>query len=360
MLGNSASQAKQERNYGIDLLRLVAMFMVVMLHVLGHGGVFAALAPFSGNYEAAWFMEIASFCAVNCFALISGYVGVNSCFRYSSIAVLWLRVFFYSILITAFFALFVPQLLDKHAWFHALFPVMKNEYWYFTAYFCLFFLMPVFNNGIRNMTLESAKSLCFSIIAVFSVLHLIFPKAKLDVGNGYGVLWLSLMYIVGACIGKFGFMKNLSAGQSFAGYCAFVLFTWLSQISNDYFRISVGQELNGYGILVDYTSPSIVACAVFLLIAFERLCISEKQAKIVAKLAPLSFSIYLIHAQPLIWKYWLKNTFISFCELPFWIMPFFVLGAALGIYCGCLIIDFVREWLFEVLKVRKICSRLDK
>ena len=30
-----------KRNYGIDLLRLVAMFLVVVLHVLGQGGVLA-------------------------------------------------------------------------------------------------------------------------------------------------------------------------------------------------------------------------------------------------------------------------------------------------------------------------------
>ncbi len=360
MLGNSASPEKMERNYGIDLLRLVAMFMVVVLHILGQGGVLSAFIPLSGHYEAAWFFEISSFCAVNCYALISGYVGVNARFRYSSIAVLWLRVFFYSILITALFTVFAPHMLDKHAWSHALFPVMKNQYWYFTAYFCLFFLMPVFNSGIRNMTLESAKSLCFGILAVFSVFHLIFPNAKLGVDNGYGVMWISLMYIVGACIGKFGFKRNLSVWQAWAGYWSFVLLTWLSKIVNEYFRISAGKELKGDGALVDYTSPTMVACAVCLLIAFERLRISDNQAKIISKLAPLSFSVYLIHAQPLIWEHLLKNRFFAFFELPLWIMPVYVLGLALVIYCACLAIDFVREWLFKVMKVRQICSRIDK
>ena len=30
---------KYERNYGIDLLRLVLMYMVCMLHTLGQGGI---------------------------------------------------------------------------------------------------------------------------------------------------------------------------------------------------------------------------------------------------------------------------------------------------------------------------------
>ena len=39
---NSISNPADNRNYGIDLLRLFAMFMVVILHTLGHGGVLNA------------------------------------------------------------------------------------------------------------------------------------------------------------------------------------------------------------------------------------------------------------------------------------------------------------------------------
>lgn len=28
-----------ERNYGIDLLRIIAMMMIVMLHIVGRGGI---------------------------------------------------------------------------------------------------------------------------------------------------------------------------------------------------------------------------------------------------------------------------------------------------------------------------------
>lgn len=39
----------QQRNSGIDLLRMVSMFMVVVLHVLGQGGILAALLPRYGT-----------------------------------------------------------------------------------------------------------------------------------------------------------------------------------------------------------------------------------------------------------------------------------------------------------------------
>lgn len=36
---------KNERNYGIDLLRLVLMYMVCILHTLGQGGILEACEP---------------------------------------------------------------------------------------------------------------------------------------------------------------------------------------------------------------------------------------------------------------------------------------------------------------------------
>lgn len=74
------------RNYGIDALRIVSMLMVVTLHVLGHGGVLKIAE--SEKYWIVWFLEISAYCAVNCYALISGYVGVYSKYKFSNLALL--------------------------------------------------------------------------------------------------------------------------------------------------------------------------------------------------------------------------------------------------------------------------------
>ncbi|WP_295594909.1 hypothetical protein [uncultured Methanobrevibacter sp.] len=36
-----------QRDYGIDLLRIISMMMVPMIHLLGQGGVIASTVPFS-------------------------------------------------------------------------------------------------------------------------------------------------------------------------------------------------------------------------------------------------------------------------------------------------------------------------
>ena len=65
---------ESSRNHGVDLLRLLAMFYVLVLHVLGQGGVLEAAAEGTALHRFAWFLETWAYCAVDVFALISGYV----------------------------------------------------------------------------------------------------------------------------------------------------------------------------------------------------------------------------------------------------------------------------------------------
>lgn len=43
-----------EKNYGIDALRMLAMFMVTILHILTQGGVLNSTVIFTSQYETGW------------------------------------------------------------------------------------------------------------------------------------------------------------------------------------------------------------------------------------------------------------------------------------------------------------------
>lgn len=48
----------KERNYGIDLLRLVLMYMVCILHTLGQGGVLNACNPSGGDIKFSGYWRL--------------------------------------------------------------------------------------------------------------------------------------------------------------------------------------------------------------------------------------------------------------------------------------------------------------
>ena len=132
----------KQRNYGIDLLRITSMFMVVILHVIGQGGMMSSTSGMTISYEITRFVWTAAYCAVNCYALISGYVGCNSTFKLSNLIKLWIQVMFTCVTITAIFAIYNPSTVSFQSWINAFFPVMRKQFWYFTSYFCIFLITP--------------------------------------------------------------------------------------------------------------------------------------------------------------------------------------------------------------------------
>ena len=160
----------EQRNRGIDLLRMTAMWKVVILHILNKGGVLAAAAPLSAGQGTARLLETAAYCAVNCYGLISGYVGVQRRFRYSGALALWLRVAFYTLGITAVFACLMPGSVNGDRVLRAFFPVLFRQYWYVTAYFGMCLFIPFFNLLLNRLSKGQLRLLALSIVLVFSVL----------------------------------------------------------------------------------------------------------------------------------------------------------------------------------------------
>lgn len=101
----------KERNQGVEILRVLSMYMVVLLHILVQGGVLRNAYNGSAQYWISWFIEILCYGAVNIFALISGYVSYNTTsIKIDRLVKFWMQILFYTILITAFFGLFILKL----------------------------------------------------------------------------------------------------------------------------------------------------------------------------------------------------------------------------------------------------------
>ena len=94
--GSSPPEAagKKEKFFGIELLRILATFYIILLHVVGQGGVAAASGGGKGTYMASYLLLALAYPAVNCYALISGFVGCKSRFKLSRLLSLWLTVVF--------------------------------------------------------------------------------------------------------------------------------------------------------------------------------------------------------------------------------------------------------------------------
>ena len=55
------NEKKHEKNYGIEWLRILSMYMVAVLHTLGQGGILGSFKQGDLSFSIAWFLETAAF-----------------------------------------------------------------------------------------------------------------------------------------------------------------------------------------------------------------------------------------------------------------------------------------------------------
>ena len=343
----------EQRNWGIDLLRMTAMWMVVILHILNKGGVLAAAAPLSAGQGTARLLETAAYCAVNCYGLISGYVGVQRRFRYSGALALWLRVAFYTLGITAVFACLMPGSVNGDRVLRVFFPVLFRQYWYVTAYFGMCLFIPFFNLLLNRLSKGQLRLLALSIVLVFSVLPTLRQKDVFLTDNGYSVLWLSCLYLLGGILRLYGCQEQKPLRWA-AVYLGCVLVTWLVKLAGDRLWMARTGHLCDKVLLTTYTSPTILLAAAALLLCFTGLRIGPGFGSFIEKASPLAFSVYLIHAHPLIWEHWLAGRFAFLADKPPILLASGVLGGAFAIYLVCSLADVLRAGLFRLFRVKAI------
>lgn len=350
-----------ERNHGIELLRIFAMLLAAVLHILKKGGVITASEGNLAAYSTVWLLEAAAYCAVNCYALISGYVGYSDRpkpLRLARCIELWLQVVFYSVIITTVYCIAGVGSVGVSDFADAFLPVTSKQYWYFTAYIGMFFFIPLLNALVRRLNRRALVSLCIMLIAVFSLYDTFasfWKKDPLALVGGHSPLWLGVLYIFGAAMKKLRVPESMSSKKALLIYASAAVFTALFKITGDRLLRFVPGSL-----FVRDTSPTVLLCAAALLVAFARFKPCRKLTEFAVLFAPAAFGVYLLHVSPLVFEHVIGNRFAFIGRLPFPLIPFAVLASAGVILAVGLAADKVRILLFKALGVPKMCRKAEK
>jgi len=349
---------KNERNYGIDLLRIVSMSFVVILHCLGQGGILSNAIINSTQYKFSWFIEICAYCAVDIFALISGYVSYTDKekeVKYSNYINLWLQMVYYGLIVTLIFDIINPSLVSKKDYMIVLFPFANNLYWYFTAYTGLFAISPFLNNGIRNCTEKTMKKIFIIIITYFSIINTITNSFILN--NGYSFIWLVLLYILGASIKKCNIGKNLKNYQFICAILGLYFITYLYKIYG--LEISIFNLKIDKNVLVSYTSPTILGAAILYVINFSKIKFNNFFKKIIKFAASSAFTIYILNNHRLIWEHIIKNMFINLSNQSIIKIFICITGFTSVFVIISILIDKIRILLFEKIHINTILNKIN-
>lgn len=350
-VADTVSDNRSGRNMGIELLRAVSMYMVVLMHLLSP--ILPAEDSFSGVFELTWLLECACYCAVNCYALISGFVAAGRSVTPGKAVLLWLRVAFYSVIFMSLSRVIsVPVNPEPVLW--GLFPIISGEYWYMTAYFGLMLLMPVLEAGIKRMSVRSMGLICVGVLAVSVTVTYFAPEGKaLNVSTifslfgGYSVVWLAVLYLAGACLRRSGLLKRVKKWQLALIAVIMALLTWLSRMRGDMRAVS-------------YTSPTVLLEGAALTLLFAKLRIDGRASKrLVSAAARASLGVYLIHINPWLYRAFVSKLSVSFPNFGGAVCIALVLLAGAAVYVVCACIELGRIRLFALLRVQKLAGVVD-
>lgn len=354
------TELTNSRELGIDFLRILSMFMVVILHVLGRGGILDHTRWMSGQYVTSWFWEVIAFCAVNCFALISGYVGVISKFRWSRILSLWFQVVFYTLGITMIFEFYMPETTGLIAWMQAIFPITTRPYWYITSYVGMFIFIQFMNIILERTSRKAMELFLILVLIFFCLLPCILQQSPYGFAGGYSMAWLLILYLAGGYIQKYNIPKLITRKRALIIFLVSTILTLLSKfaIVNVIYKIS-GRIVEG-GNFISYLSPFIIVNAVALLCLFANTKFkSHSMQKIISILSPATLGVYIIHENPLIRNHLIVDAFSSLAQSNPFVLTAGVFISAIGIYAICSLIEIMRIKLFEILRVKVICQKFD-
>ena len=322
---------KSIRNSNIELLRIVAIFMIIVHHYYVHGG----FEQITTDNEV--FLRIiggGGKAGIAIFVLITGYFGDK--IKPGRIIKLIRDRWIYSFLITAVLLVFgLTQMSSKLA-IHTIAPTLTCRHNYFTTFCMLYLFIPFLNKIVDSFSRRTIESGIVLSVVLFSLFPTIYPDFS---NNTYSyILWMMLLFVIGRCLNKYEY--NLPWKWilllSIAGVmiCLFIIEPHIS-----YYQLNR---------IVSYLySVPVLVIPICLVMLFSKLSI---QSTVINQLAKSTFAVYIIHDDPyvraVIWSRLFRNPAFGMSTF----LPLHLLGTAIAVYCGSVLIDkILRASLFRVV-----------
>jgi len=337
----------------IELLRCIAMMMVVVLHYLGKSSLLVNLTSerMESAGVAAWVLE--SFCivAVNVYMLISGYFLCESSFKLSRLLKLLLQVFTYSVvigLVAAVLGLVPAEELTTYYFVQILFPVSMGHYWFLTAYVFLYLLLPFLTMAVKRMTKGQMQLALGLLLFAFCVLKSILP-VRLDMDEkGYDCLWYICVFLVAAYIRRFGIPFLQKKGRGITIYLLSVALIFAGTFALRFVYLKTGSLGLLLSVCMEYNHVLVLLASVGLFAAFLRVHVSDKISGVICRIAPYTLGVYLLHENLGVryaWQKWLGAEQVSNVGM----LLLFTLLAVIIVFTVGILAEYLRTVLMKGL-----------
>jgi len=350
-----------KRQANFEVLRVVAMAMIVAMHFMHKGGIIKPLYEDTTvvNY-VAWIIE--SFCnvAANCYVLIAGYFLVDREWKFKKLVVVVLQAWFYSMLIPVLcFILGVCGVREWsiYEWVTAVLPLQMDHYWFATAYVLMFMLSPVLAAGVKQLSKKQLEITIGVLLVYFCVFKSISPILLSTDKYGYDYNWFICMFLIAAYIRLHGTEDGgllignkkvfCSKKQSVVCYVATVAVICCLTAVLGMITARIGKFDYYMNMVYSYNHILTLIASLSLFFAFKYWQPKEgKLIQFLCKIAPYTFGVYLIHENIVIRNLWPGWFGVGRVQDSLLFVPYMLL-VIVCVFAVCMTIDAVRKVVFD-------------
>ena len=331
------------RNSSIELLRIIAMFMILMHHFIVHNGYDVLKLPlgperifFQLVMQGGGKVGVVIFFSISAWFFLDKEQTIKS--NLKRVWIMERELLFWSLILMAFYLVFDRADIGMKLMVKSVMPSSMGVWWYATAYAIFLALLPFLSKGLKALGREYHLALAAMVLVIWGLTSFI-PKT---LGNSTLTGVFGFVYLFILISAYKWYMKPFTTKQTWLmigfGLSFFLLYTCVS--------ISLSLLGHNIGIFIvgDWKLPVImVGFGMFLL--FDRVTF---YSRIINRIAQSAFAVYLITdyaaSEKLLWArlFNLKNLY----QQPLAILQIF--GILLAIYAICTLLDFIRQALFAV------------
>ena len=327
------------RKSNFELLRILAILMVVMGHFIRQSGLLESEA--GTNAALNIFLGSGGRIAVNIFLLIGSWFMVDSAFRPSKALKLYIETAFYCIPLTLVMACLGTAGEARNV-LQGFMPFFGRPVWFATAYISLILLTPFLNMAFllppkRQFHLASALFVLFCLVSTVP------SFSNIDYIADFS--WFCVLYIIVGWAKGNNILEKVNLNKWVYALMAILIYAGMCLAARS---AALGWVAN-YWLDNIRTLPN-VACALCLFMFFRKIEIGS--AKVVNLLARSIFAVYVVHQIPAFREFEWK----TLCQaetlagLPPTIYAISIVGISLAVFLAITAIDAARLALFSAVE----------
>ena len=338
---HSKIQKARGRNSSIELLRIIAMFMILMYHFIVHNGYDVLKLPlgperifFQLIMQGGGKIGVVIFFSISAWFFLDREQTIKSNLR--RVWIMERELLFWSLILMAFYLVFDRADLGMKLMVKSFMPLSMNVWWYATAYAIFLALLPFLSKGLKALGEKYHLALAVTMLAIWGLTS--FIPGMIGISDGF----FGFIYLFVLISAYKWYLRPLSIKQTWAltavGVGFVLLYTAVSTVLG-LFGVSKGIFITG-----DWKLPVVmIGFGMFLL--FDRVTF---HSRVINRIAQSAFAVYLITdyaaSEKLLWVrlFNLKNLY----QQPLAMVQ--ILGILLAIYVVCTLLDFIRQALFAV------------